>query len=353
MAICTNFCKVLFQLVLTALFCASELVAGYVAGSNVLVADAFHMFSDVISLTVSLMAIYKKDQSAQSVRKGFGYRRAEPLGALIHGALLVGLGFSIATGAITNIINPEKLEDPLTALIVGSVGFLVDTCGLVLFFQDDLENANMNVRSLFLEKIGDFVGTSVVVISCALAYVYSEEDWVQYIDPIGSLTMALILLIAARSIFIMTVRILMNDAPKDFPVTELTAELENQTGSHVSKLNLYQIDADELVGSVVLLPKEQIHTTTALEAIRNTAIRVMRKYGSVFETNNFTVQVGAEASNTVYAGYMGDGIYQNDAPERIDEKSRHRALSMVRTSRVASRVSIRKEQINPVYEESV
>merc|ERR1712178_551666 len=77
----------------------------HATGNTVLIADSFHMFSDVISLLVSIIAIYKKDKNSDSPRKTFGYRRSEPLGCLIHGALLVGLAFSVGTQASTEIIT--------------------------------------------------------------------------------------------------------------------------------------------------------------------------------------------------------------------------------------------------------
>merc|ERR1712178_164131 len=101
----------------------------HATGNTVLIADSFHMFSDVISLLVSIIAIYKKDKNSNSTRKTFGFRRSEPLGCLIHGALLVGLAFSVGTEAITDIISiatgsgsasEELIDNDLLPLVVGS-----------------------------------------------------------------------------------------------------------------------------------------------------------------------------------------------------------------------------------------
>jgi len=324
---CSNLFKVSFQLGLTAVFCASELITGYAVNSNVLIADAFHMFSDVVSLSVSLAAIYKKDQNADSQRKTFGYRRAEPLGAMIHGALLVGLAFSVGTAAITDLIMPEKVEEPLYPLIVGSFGLVVDTCGLLLFFQEDLEGANMNVRSLFLEKIGDFVGTTVVITSCALAYAYQDDDWVQYVDPSGTLLMAVILLIAARTIFTMTVRILMCDAPSGFPLATLESEIAKTAHVKIVKNNIWQVDADELVVSMVVAPINGVPASTAdVKILHDTVVSILARYGQDYETCNFTVQI-----NLDHTAQQATGIYSNDGVEQISEKPRYRALSLVRS----------------------
>jgi len=357
---CSNFTKVAFQLALTAAFCISELVTGYATGNTVLIADAFHMFSDVISLLVSIMAIYKKDKHSDSARKTFGYRRSEPLGCLIHGALLVGLSFSVGTEAITDIIakatgsgaasSEELINSDLLPLIVGSCGLIVDTMGLLLFFQEDLESANMNVRSLFLEKIGDFVGTSVVIISTALGYFFrcdqeemidGEEEstclaWVKYVDPIGTLLMATILLIAANTIFKMTVRILMCDAPSNFPMEDLKLELERAHPVTVLKNNVWQVDADELIISLVVVCDKSFKTgvidsSDDVDRLRNGIHQTLQKYSSGFETTNCTIQINKNCENDF------DGILVNSENNNVEQTPRKRALSTLRTAVRSSR----------------
>lgn len=145
---------------------------------------------------------------------------------MIHGSLLLGLSFSVGTAAIVRLITPEKIEDPLTSLIVGSTGLIVDVTGIALFFQADLKEANMNIRSLFLEKMGDLAGTIVVIITCALSYVYDDAEWVGYVDPIGTLVFCCILLWATREIYKMVIRILMQDAPSGFEIEALNQQIE-------------------------------------------------------------------------------------------------------------------------------
>lgn len=375
---CSNFTKVAFQLVLTATFCISELITGYATGNNVLIADSFHMFSDVVSLFVSITAIYKKDKNSDSSRKTFGYRRSEPLGCLVHGALLVGLAFSVGTEAITDIIykgtgiggeeGSELVDSDLLPLIVGSCGLIVDTFGLLLFFQEDLASANMNVRSLFLEKIGDFVGTTVVITSTALGYFFRcdtqlEEDestclaWVKYVDPIGTLLMATILLIAAHTIFKMTVRILMCDAPSKFPMDDLKLELERTHHVTVLKNNVWQVDADELIISLVVcveagVGSSALNKSDDVDRLRDGIHNTLEKYGAKFETTNFTIQINCDS------GDKFNGIQVNEDRCLTEETPRKRALSTLRTAVRSSRAptqmsnfEVKIGSVNPVLQE--
>ena len=85
--------KLIFQLTLTAVFFFVELIVGYIGNSMALVADSFHMLSDVISLIIGLLAV--RMASKRSSKNTFGWVRAEVLGALVNSVFLLALCFSI------------------------------------------------------------------------------------------------------------------------------------------------------------------------------------------------------------------------------------------------------------------
>ena len=65
-----------------------EVIGGYITGSLALLSDAGHMFSDAVSLAMTLFAFIIGKKSATS-HKTFGYRRFEILIALINGLTLL------------------------------------------------------------------------------------------------------------------------------------------------------------------------------------------------------------------------------------------------------------------------
>ena len=50
-------CRLLTMIVLTTIFFLVEIIVGYATGSVALIADSFHMLSDIISLIVGLTAV--------------------------------------------------------------------------------------------------------------------------------------------------------------------------------------------------------------------------------------------------------------------------------------------------------
>lgn len=64
---------------LTFVFCIAELVTGILTGSLALLADAFHMVSDEISLIVGFVALRLAERQ-KTFKMSYGWRRAEVIG---------------------------------------------------------------------------------------------------------------------------------------------------------------------------------------------------------------------------------------------------------------------------------
>ncbi|BGO99981.1 putative Zinc/cadmium resistance protein (putative) [Rhodotorula toruloides] len=104
-------------------FFVVEIVVGFRQNSLVLIADAFHVVSDLVGFVVALVAFRLADRKhGVPANYSFGFQRAPVTGAFFNGAFLAGLGFSIVLQAIERLIEPEEVTEPLLVLIVGAVG---------------------------------------------------------------------------------------------------------------------------------------------------------------------------------------------------------------------------------------
>ncbi|EWY79842.1 CDF family cation efflux system protein [Fusarium oxysporum NRRL 32931] len=105
-----------------------ELVTGFLAHSLALMADAFHMLNDIISLIIGLWAV-SAAQKATTDEFTFGWVRAEILGAFFNAVFLIALCVSIVLEALTRFIEPPEIDNPKLMLIVGSAGLLSNFVG--------------------------------------------------------------------------------------------------------------------------------------------------------------------------------------------------------------------------------
>ena len=83
--------KVLYTtLILTISFALLEYIGGLLSNSLALLGDSFHMFSDVIALGFSLIALLFSSKKPNK-KYTFGFVRLEVLAAFINGLMLVGI----------------------------------------------------------------------------------------------------------------------------------------------------------------------------------------------------------------------------------------------------------------------
>lgn len=108
-----------------------ELISGFLVHSLALMADAFHMLNDIISLLVGLWAV-NLAQKATTDKYSYGWLRAEILGAFFNAVFLIALCVSILLEAVTRFFDPPEISNPKLILIVGSLGLASNLVGFVV-----------------------------------------------------------------------------------------------------------------------------------------------------------------------------------------------------------------------------
>ena len=121
----------IIMMLMTGIFFLIEIIVGNATHSNTLVADSFHMLSDLISFLIALFAI-RMTKSASNSRNTFGWMRAEVLGGLVNSVFLLTLCFSIIVEALNRFFEPHPLKHIDYIIVVGFIGLLINILGMIL-----------------------------------------------------------------------------------------------------------------------------------------------------------------------------------------------------------------------------
>ncbi|KAI8947205.1 cation efflux protein [Xylaria longipes] len=108
-----------------------ELISGFMVHSLALMADAFHMLNDIISLIIGLWAVTVATRATTN-RFSYGWLRAEILGAFFNAVFLIALCISIILEALTRFVEPQEVSNPKLILIVGCCGLASNLVGFVV-----------------------------------------------------------------------------------------------------------------------------------------------------------------------------------------------------------------------------
>ena len=90
---CGQQARILMMMTMNFTYFLVELIVGSLGNSTTLVADSFHMLSDVAALVIAFIAVLMSPRKWS--RSTFGFARAEVLGAFANCVFLLGLCFSI------------------------------------------------------------------------------------------------------------------------------------------------------------------------------------------------------------------------------------------------------------------
>uniref|UniRef100_A0A3B1JPS1 Solute carrier family 30 member 10 n=1 Tax=Astyanax mexicanus TaxID=7994 RepID=A0A3B1JPS1_ASTMX len=253
-------CRLSFMLGIMSVFFTAEIVGGYVGNSIALISDSFNMLSDIISLSMGLLAARVRRRNG-SRRFTYGLARVEVVGALSNAVFLSALCFTIAVQALKRIIEPERIDKPRLVLIVGSIGLGINIVGLVIFQdfrmllrklkcqsdtdeetghpqQRDVEGEEpteeegqpLNIRGVLLHVLNDAMGSLVVVVTATLFYVWPVDaegpcTWQCYVDPSMTLVMVGIVIFSGAPLVKEAACILLHMIPRDINFSKVVEDV--------------------------------------------------------------------------------------------------------------------------------
>ena len=243
--------RLVIALVLAASYMLAEVAGGLLTGSLALLADAGHMFSDVVALTMSVVALRIAQRPATSART-YGYFRTEILAALIHGVLLVCVSAGIIYEATERLTAPTPvLAGPMLAVATG--GLLVNLIGLQILSKG--RHDNLNVRGAWLHVMSDALGSVGAIAASLLIWSFG---WM-WADPVASLLIGALIIYSSWSLIREAVSVLMEGAPAHIDVEEIQRSLLALSGVEaVHDLHVWTIASGRvsLTGHVVIVNGE-------------------------------------------------------------------------------------------------
>jgi len=211
-------------LCLTASVMIVQIVGAIVSGSLALLADAAHMFTDAAGLVVALVATSIAARPADD-RRTYGYQRAEVLGALANGVILILVCAGVGFEAVQRLLTPaEAAVQGGLMLTVAAVGLVTNAVSMWLLGR--AQRRSINVRGAYLEVLGDLVGSAVVIVA---AIVIVATGWTQA-DAIASLLIAILIVPRAVGLLREVIVVLTESAPVGVHVAEIRQHLREADG---------------------------------------------------------------------------------------------------------------------------
>lgn len=297
--------RLVWAILLCFLLFILQIIGGFISNSLALLADAFHMLSDMMGYALSLTAITMA-ASPRTSSMPFGKRRLEVLGALASISLLWILSLGLVMEAFDRLANPKAINGQ-AMLFMAAAGVFVNSVLILIFGHDDedhtytdieatssvLDNrhdadesrkdfqsvplkaaaddlypfftsydkssdpslphkvhtkTDLNIRAAMLHAIGDLL-CSVGVFISALVIVFNPT-WL-WIDPLCTFVFAIVALGTTFPVLLDIFSVLMEGAPVDFSIDGTRRQILAIYGVvSVEDIKVWQLTQKDLIASV-------------------------------------------------------------------------------------------------------
>ena len=260
-------------LVANGTFLVVEVVGGVVFDSLALLADGAHMVSDVVALSIALVA-QRLIRRPATARHTYGLQRAEVVGAQANAVLLFGASAWIVYAAIRRIGAPQDV-DGAGLLIVAVLGLVVNAVSAVVLERQ--AGHSLNMRGAVLHMTLDAAGSAAAVVAGIGVVVWDAR----LLDPIASIAITALVLSSAWRLLRDATHVLMEGTPRGLDAAEIERFISDDPAvegiHHVHVWNLAS-DMPALSAHVVIAGERTSLHEAQVEGDRIRA-RVLERFG--------------------------------------------------------------------------
>lgn len=195
----------LLGIALNVVFVVAEAIAGFLADSTALLADAAHNLGDVLGLGMAWGAVVLARRK-RTARRTYGLGRTTILAGLANAVLILLAVGGVTWEAILRIGEPAHV-DGVMMVIVATVGVGVNVGAALLFARG--RERDVNRRGAFLHLMADAAVSAGVV---AAGLVVWQTGW-NWVDPATSILISVVILATAVSLLREALDLLLDAVP--------------------------------------------------------------------------------------------------------------------------------------------
>lgn len=220
--------NMVIALAILVVFLALEATVALWIDSLGLLADAGHMLTDVLGMSMGLVALLLARRGSAVAARTFGWHRAEVLTAVANAVLLLGVAAFIMYEAIDRIGDAPEI--PGLPLVLTAAAGLAANVVVMLLIRGDAKDS-IAVRGAYMEVLADAVG-SVGVLFAGFAMLVFGWTWA---DIVIGVLISLWVVPRAIKLAGSALRILTQASPSHVDVDAVSADLaalEGVAGVH-------------------------------------------------------------------------------------------------------------------------
>jgi len=281
----------LIGVVVNILLSITQLIGGFFANSQALIADGIHTLSDLISDFVVIMAAKIANQDPDESHP-YGHGRFETLATVILGLALAAVAVGIVFNAISRLLNPETLDqaEPI-ALIFAAVAIIA---------KEGLYQYTVRVANRFKSKLleanawhhrSDAISSLLVAIGVGGSVIF-DKPW---LDAVAAILVAVMIFYMGFKLILDSTMELVDSAWDTEKIEEMKQFIGDIEGvDHMHMLRTRKMGNDVLA-DVHLQVNSYLSVSEGHYIAENTMAKLRNKFP---ELSDITVHIDPEDDET-------------------------------------------------------
>lgn len=235
----TRTTRLVAALAVNVVLVAGQIVAGVVAHSTSLVADAGHNLTDVAAVAVSLLAV-RWAMRPRSEERSFGNHRSTILAALLNAGTLAAVTVAIVAESVYRLVHPEHVDGGIVMVVAAAA--IVANAVAALFLHDGSHDLSM--RSALTHMVADVAASTCVLVAGLVIVVTGGGGW-DRIDPVASLVVAVLIVVQAVRLVKESTDVLLESTPADVDLASLRRVITGVAGvGEVHDLHVWSLSSE-------------------------------------------------------------------------------------------------------------
>jgi cobalt-zinc-cadmium efflux system protein len=239
-----------------------QVVAGILAHSVGLIADAGHNLGDVAGLAVAVVAT-RLATRAPSPRRSFGLHRAGVLAAQANGVSILVLSGIVIVESIRRFGTDQAVDGAVVAVVAG-IAVVVNLLAVRVVHP---HAHDLNTRAAMLHLVGDAAASAAVVVAGTV--IWATDGW-RWLDPGLAIVIAVVIGVGALRLLARTTDVLLQSTPEHVDATKVHADLHAIEGVlDVHDLHVWALTDGMDVASAHLVVRSGTDMHRVLDAARD------------------------------------------------------------------------------------
>ncbi len=229
--------RLVAALAVNAALVAGQVVAGVVARSAGLLADAGHNLTDVAAIVVSLLAV-RWAMRPRSEERSFGNHRGTILAALLKATTLAVVTLAIVAVSIDRLLHPVHVDGGVVAVTAAAAVMANALAALALHEGDH----DLNMRAALSHMAADVAASACVLVAGVV--IAATGGW-DRLDPVASLAVAAMIVVQAARLVRESTEVLLEATPADVDLADLRRAITAVPGvGEVHDLHVWSLSSE-------------------------------------------------------------------------------------------------------------